>query len=46
MNIVKPKKLQKGDCIGIIAPCGLFKAADRLEKGIEFLQNARISGES
>lgn len=40
MNIVKPKKLQKGDCIGIIAPCGVFKAADRLEKGIEFLQNA------
>lgn len=40
MNIVKPKKLQKGDCIGIIAPCGVFKAADRLEKGVEFLQNA------
>ncbi|MCM1009367.1 MAG: LD-carboxypeptidase [Fusobacterium sp.] len=40
MNIVKPKKLQKGDCVGIIAPCGVFKAADRLEKGIEFLQNA------
>ncbi len=40
MNIVKPKKLQKGDCIGIIAPCGQFKAADRLEKGVEFLENA------
>lgn len=39
MNIVKPKKLQKGDCIGIIAPSGLFKASDRLEKGLKFLQN-------
>ena len=40
MNIVKPKKLQKGDTIGIIAPCGVFSAADRLEKGIEFLESA------
>lgn len=40
VNIVKPKKLQKGDCIGIIAPCGQFKAADRLEKGIAFLEAA------
>ena len=30
VNIVKPKKLQKGDCIGIIAPCGVFKDSDRL----------------
>ena len=40
MNIVKPKKLQKGNCIGIIAPCGVFKAPDRLEKGVAFLENA------
>lgn len=39
MNIVKPKKLQKGDCVGIIAPCGQFKAYDRLEKGITFLES-------
>lgn len=32
--------LQKGDTIGVIAPCGVFKAADRLEKGVDFLQNA------
>ena len=40
VNIVKPKKLQKGDTIGIIAPCGVFSAVGRLEKGIEFLETA------
>ena len=40
MNIVKPKKLQKGDTIGIIAPCGVFSDPERLEKGIEFLESA------
>lgn len=39
MNIVKPKKLQKGDCIGIIAPCGVMKDKERLYKGVEFLKN-------
>lgn len=39
MNIVKPKMLQKGDCIGIIAPCGCFHDENRLKKGIAFLEN-------
>ena len=38
MNIVKPKKLKKGDCIGIIAPCGLFKSHARLDKAVEFFK--------
>ena len=39
MNIVKPKMLQKGYCIGIIAPCGCFNDEKRLENGIAFLEN-------
>lgn len=39
VNIVKPKKLKNGDCIGIIAPCGAFRETERLEKGIKFLEN-------
>lgn len=36
MNIIKPKKLQKGDTIGIIAPCGVFKDRERLQNAIKF----------
>lgn len=39
MNIVKPKKLKKCDCIGIIAPCGQFREPERLKKGIAFLES-------
>lgn len=39
MNIIKPKKLQTGDCIGIIAPCGAFKAPERLEQAVTFFEN-------
>lgn len=43
MNIVKPKKLQKGDTIGIIAPCGVFNAPDRLEKAVNFFKSEGFS---
>ncbi len=39
MNIVKPKNLKIGDCIGIIAPCGCFNNRERLKNGVEFFES-------
>lgn len=37
MNIIKPKKLQKGDTIGILAVSGKIKEYERIEKAKNFL---------
>ncbi len=39
VNIVKPKNLKIGDCIGIIAPCGCFNNRERLKNGVEFFES-------
>jgi muramoyltetrapeptide carboxypeptidase len=39
MNIIKPKKLQKGDTIGILAISGNIKEYERIERAKEFLEN-------
>ena len=38
MRILKPKKLQKGDTIGVIAPASPPKDISRVEKGAEYLE--------
>lgn len=38
VNIIKPKKLKKGDTLGIIAPSGAFRAPERLEKALNLLE--------
>lgn len=37
MNIIKPKKLQRGDTIGILAVSGRIKEYERIEKAKNFL---------
>ena len=39
MKILKPKKLQKGDTIGVIAPASPPKDISRVEKGAEYLES-------
>lgn len=38
MNIIKPKKLQKGDTIGILAVSGRIKEYENIEKAKNFLE--------
>ncbi len=38
MKVVKPKKLVKGDVIGIISPASLPKDLTRIEKGVNYLE--------
>jgi muramoyltetrapeptide carboxypeptidase len=38
MKIVKPKKLKKGDVIGIISPASFPKDESRIEKGVNYLE--------
>lgn len=38
MNIIKPKKLQKGDTIGILAVSGRIKETERIEKAKKFFE--------
>ena len=39
MNIIKPKKLQKGDTIGILAVSGKIKEYTNIEKAKSFLES-------
>ncbi|MBM4763414.1 LD-carboxypeptidase [Bacillus sp. B15-48] len=41
MNLMKPKKLKKGDTVGIIAPAGTPQR-EKLEKGVEFLREVGL----
>ncbi|MDD3236510.1 MAG: LD-carboxypeptidase [Candidatus Gastranaerophilales bacterium] len=38
MNIIKPKKLQKGDTIGILAVSGLIKEAEKIKKAKKYFE--------
>ena len=38
MKIIKPKKLNKGDVIGIISPASLPSDLTRIEKGVNYLE--------
>ena len=38
MNIIKPKKLKKGDTIGILAVSGRIKEYENIEKAKTFLR--------
>jgi muramoyltetrapeptide carboxypeptidase len=38
MKIAKPKKLKKGDVIGIISPASFPKDESRIEKGVNYLE--------
>ena len=37
--IIKPKRLEKGDCIGVISPASGFKDKKKAMKGIEYLES-------
>lgn len=39
MNIIKPKKLQKGDTIGFLSVSGCIKEIERIEKAKEYFEN-------
>ena len=39
MNIIKPKKLEKGDTIGILAVSGRIKEYENILKAKSFLEN-------
>ncbi len=38
MKVIKPKKLNKGDVIGIISPASLPKDLSKIEKGVNYLE--------
>jgi len=39
MKIIKPKKIQKGDLIGIISPASNTDETSRIEKGVKYLES-------
>lgn len=39
MNLIKPKKLQKGDTIGLLSVSGCIKEIDRIEKAKKYFEN-------
>ena len=39
MKLIKPKKLEKGDVIGIIAPSSPVQDTERIEKGVKYLES-------
>lgn len=39
MSYIFPKPLKKGDTIGIIAPCGSLREPERIERGVQRLQD-------
>ncbi len=38
MNIIKPLRLLKGDCIGLVAPGSTPSSAEKIEKGVQYLE--------
>ncbi len=38
MRVIKPKKLQKGDLIGIISPASSLEDPSKLERGVRYLE--------
>ena len=38
MKIIKPKKLEKGDLIGVISPASTPADLSKIEKGVKYLE--------
>ena len=38
MKVIKPKRLRKGDLIGVISPASSPNELERIEKGVKYLE--------